>query len=129
MTTARADTRTTDSTLRLRTTSDGVTVERALVPSGDLVGVWYRLTVGDRRRRVVRFTETLPEGVAHEDVGLHPDHQPGAWTRTADGLRFEATVSRRPTVTLYAVRGVESTPRTLAAPPSGLAVERTRRDR
>lgn len=117
-TTATTEAPAEDPIVRLRTTHEGVTIEKVLVREApEMVTVWFRLTANSRKGRRIRLTEALPEGVSHEDVGLHPDHGADDWTRGTDGLELSTDADQAPTVTMYAIRNLEVVPATLASPP------------
>ncbi len=107
---------TADPIVHLQSSHGPVSAERALVrAASDVVGVWLRLTGRGDAEHAVTVTERLPDGVDHADVGLHSAYGRRDWTRADGGLEFSTTVAD-PTVTMYAVRGVEVVPVELATP-------------
>ena len=67
----------------------------------------------------VTLTDQLPTGVAPEDIGFHPDHDPSGWTVTDETVRYERRVAPDSTVeTLYGLRGVTVGPALLDGQPT-----------
>ncbi len=127
MATPATDDGSADPIVRLRVEQGGVTVEKALLERGDVIGVWFRLTANSRAGREVHLVEELPDEITQADVGLHPEYEGDDWRRGPGRLHLETVADQSPTVTMYAVRNLDVTPATLATPPTVRAV--TPRDR